>query len=88
MKKGKHLTLNYQCSLISTHIVFFFKSRIFSFASKYISGINYKRREMFHHDPSQKVTCEDGHVFSPEISQDDPSLGIEFNKYRKIATYI
>lgn len=43
---------------------------------------------MFHHDPSQKVTCKDEHVFSPEISQDDPSLGIEFNKYRKIATYI
>ena len=65
----------------------FFKSRIFSFVPKSISGINHKRSEVFHHDPSQRVTCKNEHVFSPEISQDDPSLGIEFNEYRKIATY-
>ena len=40
---------------------------------------------MFHHDPSQRVTCKNEHVFS-EISQNDPSLGIEFNEYRKRAT--
>lgn len=54
------------------------------FASKFISGTNCKRIEIFYHDPDQRVTCKDGHCSFPELSQDEPSLGIEFRGYRKI----
>ena len=37
----------------------------------------------FYHDPDQRVTCKDEHCFLPEISQDEPSLGVELNEYKK-----